>query len=71
MEQMLLHTYQFVNKINYASHNELKKILLVHYWIRLEGNINIQLDKYKLFKKYIESINEEQMMNILLTNKLK
>ena len=67
---MLLNTYKFVNKINYASHKELKKILLVHYWIHLEGNINIQVYKYNQFKKYIESINEEQMMNILLNNKL-
>jgi len=70
MEQMLLNTYKFVNKINYASDKELKKILLVHYWIHLEGNINIQVYKYNQFKKYIESINEEQMMNILLNNKL-
>ena len=56
MEQMLLHTYQFVNKINYASLNELKKILLVHYWIRLEGNINIQLDSKAFPQKSYQNV---------------
>lgn len=65
MEEILLETYKYVNKINYSSENEIKKILLFHYWVHLQGDITIQINNYNNFKEFLKSLSNNQLMNIL------